>query len=154
MLQTHCCQPPSAPLELRHSLQVLWLWQGVGQARGGEDSTGIGETLRSEWLKQVQSYVGCTLRMRRVSPGHWGRKKQRPRFTLFSLEKAIMQSSVKQLSHEGSFCANKGSGEQGRETQHNHWEDLLGKPLFCEWEKSSSSVVDSRFANRRSSEPK
>lgn len=41
----------------------------MGQGSGGDDSTGIGDTFSREWLKHVQSYVGCTERMRRVSPG-------------------------------------------------------------------------------------
>lgn len=40
----------------------------MGQDSGGDDSTGIGDTFSREWLKHVQSYVGCTERMRRVSP--------------------------------------------------------------------------------------
>lgn len=55
LLQTQCCQPPSAPLESRQEVQLGRRWHGVGQGRGGEDSTGIGDTLSSEWLKQVQS---------------------------------------------------------------------------------------------------
>ena len=55
LLQTQCCQPPSAPLESRQEVQLGRRWQGVGQGSGGEDSTGIGDTFSSEWLKHVQS---------------------------------------------------------------------------------------------------